>query len=357
MPYPDFAATFAGSTESVPQAPLQLKDGTSKDRPPKEVPVSKLWLASPARKTVDTRTFKAGAGLMVHDPDGRRAINTWKPFDRSVEVSDDEMAQAMPIFLDHIEFLFPDANDRNRFLDWIAHIEQQPGVLPHTAWLHVSRSMGLGRNWLASVLTRVFSGSVAANFDLSGMLRTGFNGRLSRKVLAIVDEINEGGGTAQWEHAERMKSLITEDTRLINPKFARQSLEHNACRLLMFSNHRSAIPLEEGDRRIEVVVVDREPKPAEYYSKLYAALKDPKFIAAVAKFLGARDISRFNPGAWAVNTAGKQAVTQATRSPNGRTVQVARGALAERSNHCWRAFRGPDGHLARHADGGAPAHA
>jgi hypothetical protein len=39
-------------------------------------------------------------------------------------------------------------------------------------------------------------------------LRTGFNERLSRKVLAIVDEIREGGRDTQWEHSEKMKSLI-----------------------------------------------------------------------------------------------------------------------------------------------------
>ena len=92
-------------------------------------------------------------------------------------------------------YLFGD--DATRFLDWLAHIEQRPGELPHHGWLHISPEHGTGRNWLASVIARLWKGYVAPNFDLSGMLRTGFNGALSRKLIAIVDEIREGGSGAR----------------------------------------------------------------------------------------------------------------------------------------------------------------
>lgn len=307
---PEWESTYAASKELVPQPDKVLKDGAKKPQPDREIPVSKLWLESPFRKTVVCGTFKAGGGLMLPDPNGRLALNTWRPYDRSVPPGDTVAA-----FLDHIAFLFPIASDRERFLDWLAHIEQRPGVLPHTAWLHIARNFGLGRNWLASVLARVWPGNVAANCDLVQLLRSGFNGQLSRKVLAVVDEIREGGRDSQWEHAEKMKSLITEEHRVINPKYGRQAIEFNACRWLMFSNHRSAIPMEAGDRRIEVVVTDATPQTGDYYARLYAALDDPGFIASVAAFLGDRDLSKFNPGRHAAMTAAKLAATKASQSP------------------------------------------
>lgn len=308
----DWGAMFAASKEEVTLPPRFKPDGSKAPPVVKAVPVSKLWSESPKRKTAVCRTFKAGGPLFVRDPDGKPALNSWRPFDRSMQVEDIEAA-GVGLFVNHVSWLF--GKDAPRFLDWLAHIEQNPGELPHTGWLHIARNVGMGRNWIASVLARVWAGSVAANFDLVDTMARGFNGQLSRKVLAIVDEIHEGGRDTQWEHAEKLKSLITAETRLINPKYESQSIEFNACRFLMFSNHVSAIPMEEGDRRIEVAMTDESPRGADYYRRLYEALKRPGFVAAVAKMLGSRDISQFNPGAHAVRSAAKAAVTQASETP------------------------------------------
>lgn len=307
----DWANNYAASFEAVKQPDRFKPDGTRVPVPDKETPVASLWLKSPKRKSAICRTFKAGGGLFLKDPNGRPAVNSWRGFDRSIEV-DDLHAAGLGLFLDHVDFLF--GADAGRFLDWLAHIEQNPGELPHTGWLHIATSFGMGRNWLASVLVRVWAGYVAPNFDLVGTLSKGFNDRLAGKVLAVVDEIREGGRDSQWEHAERLKSLINEEQRTINAKYGRICVEYNACRWLMFSQHLTAIPMEKGDRRIEVVVNEGTPKPESYYTRLYSALDNPRFIAAVAAFLARRDISTFNPGAHAKQTEAKQAATKASQT-------------------------------------------
>ena len=312
LAFSDWSGTFAASKESVFDKDKQEE---------KEVPVSRLWKASKERKTVVCRTFKAGGAQVLNDPNGRLALNTWRPFYRTTDVQDVEAA-GLGLFLDHVYLLFG-PKDAQRFLDWLAHIEQRPGELPHTAWLHIAKYFGLGRNWMESVLARVWAGAVAANIDLVSVLKKdGYNGRLSCKVLAVVDEIREGGRDAQWEHSEKIKSIITEETRQINPKYGRQSVEFNACRWLMFSNHLSAIPLEDGDRRIEVVYTEALPRDSAYYTRLYAVLDDDSFIAAVAKFLGERDIRAFNPGAHATNSESKKAATKASQTPMAADVEM-----------------------------------
>ena len=275
----------------------------------KRIYVTSEWEHDNSRITVNKKTFRAGAGEFISDPEGVLSINTWKSFNRTHEVDED----LLNIFTDHMEFLIPDNVTRNRFIDWLSHIEQMPGELPQTAWLHIATKTGMGRNWLMSVLVRIWAGYVAANFNLVGTLNSGFNGGLSRKILAGVDEIREGG-KGQWAHAERLKSLLNEEFRHINPKYGRTSLEFNACRWLIFSNHLSALPLTSTDRRIEVVVNENSPEPESYYLRLYGALKNKNFIPAVASYLCDRDIAAFNPGAHAIWTPDKLQAAETSKS-------------------------------------------
>jgi hypothetical protein len=271
----------------------------------KQVETSGLWETAFARQMVDTITFRPGCPRMTFDPAGKSAANTWRAIDRQQGGDPD-------FFMKHVEYLF--GTDAPRFLDWLAHIEQYPGVLPHNGWVHVSPSQGTGRNWLASVLVRIWKGYVAASFDLSRTLSTNFNGSLSQKLLAIVDEINEGVSDKRFDGIDKLKSLVTEEERPLNPKYGHQSMEFNVCRWLLFSNHSTALPLYESDRRWNIVRNDKAPMTPAYYGQLYSALKDPAFIAGVAWMLRTRDISAFNPGAHAVMNEAKRDMVAATKS-------------------------------------------
>lgn len=282
-------------------------------------PLATAWRMSPKRLTVVTRTFRPSAPLFCRDPAGVDAFNSWRPRERVAEVQ----AALADRFFEHVAFIFGDEADA--FLDWLAHIEQKPGVLPHTAWLNVATQTGVGRNWLASVLVRLWRGEVAANVDLPALLEGGFNGRLSGKVLAIVDEIREGGGgEGGWRFTERLKSIVTEEIRLINPKFGRQSVEFNCCRWLLFSNHRSALRLTESDRRFNVSICDSRPRSEAYYAELYGTLDKPGFIDAVATALAARDLSRFNPGARAIANTARAEVVGTSKTEVQQAVEMVR---------------------------------
>lgn len=255
-------------------------------------PVTHSWIEHPKRMEADTVTFQAGGMRMTTAPNsGRAALNLWTPIERRPAPWDWQV-RAQP-FVEHILWLW--GTDGDAFIDWLAHIEQQPGILPHYGWVHISREHGKGRNWISSVLTRVWSGYVAASLDLVSILDGGFNGRMSRKLLAIVDEINEGGSTS-YRHAQTLRQLVTSEHREINPKYGRQHVEYNACRWLMFSNHTGAIPLGADDRRFWIVSHEGGVYPSEYYVYLYRQLRDPLFIASVAELLKLRDISAFRPG-------------------------------------------------------------
>lgn len=251
---------------------------------------AKIWKGSRNRKTVDTRTFCAGAGVFCKDPDGKIAINSWRPIERKASKAD------IAPFLNQVAYLFPNKDEQEVFLDWLAHIEQRPGILPHYGWLHVAKNTGTGRNWLASLLCRIWRGYVAPNVDLPKLLDSQFNGELCGRVLAIVDEIQEAAGENPFRHANKLKSLVNPEFRNINPKYGRAYREHNACRWLVFSNHDNAIALSGTDRRWRVVQHDAAQLGPQYYATLYGLLEDTEFVNAVGVYLANRGISGFNPG-------------------------------------------------------------
>lgn len=271
--------------------------------------VAEIWLEHPDRRSAATMTFRPGAPMITVAPNGQNALNTWGGF-RFLSPPDDWALCAAP-FVEHIGWLW--GKDADAFLDWLAHLAQRPGELPSIAWLHIAKRTGMGRNWVATVLGRVFVGYAALAFNLSGTLRTGYNGLLAGKVLAVVDEIDEGSGQRKYQIQQELKQLVTEETRTINPKYGRQHVEWNACRWLIFSNSTTALPLEDDDRRFWVVQCDEGPKSTEYYARLYALKDDPAFIASVAEYLSRRDISDFKQGQRAPMTSAKAALLERTR--------------------------------------------
>jgi hypothetical protein len=273
----------------------------------KSQPCLKLWLSSPRRRTVDVLTWRPGSPQICPPPEPNGSeigFNTWQGLVPVREPPADWQERVRP-FQEHVAYLVPIESERIRFLQWLAHIFQSPGELPHTAYLMTTPTTGIGRNLLASIIVRALRGHVAAGVSLPEILDGGFTGRLSQKLLAIVDEVREGNGAKRYQRTERLKSLITETHRHINVKYGHQTIEQNCCRWLMFSNHVDAIPFDSSDRRIIVIENPKVRKKAEYYETLFRLLDDDLFVASVRKYLETLDISGFRAGDHAPLNAAK----------------------------------------------------
>ncbi|MCB1378981.1 MAG: hypothetical protein KDK89_11525 [Alphaproteobacteria bacterium] len=302
LPPPGMAALLAHNRTEIETAPGKTA----------EYPTFALWLGSGNRKVAYTLNFDPSAGEFCRSDDGRPALNLWKPRTHTAPPDWQERAK---LFDEHVAYLVPVEDERKRFLDWLAHVEQKPGVLPHNHYLMIAPQQGVGRNWLAAVLAHVWAGNVAMDFDLKARLASGFNGQLSRKLMAVVDEINEGGTGERWQHSEKLKSMVTASHRFINMKYGLQFTEKNCCRFLIFTNYETGLPLTAEDRRINAIRNPDKPKDEAYYQRLYGTLfpeADPQFVASVREYLRRRDITGFNPGARAAMNEAKKAVVAAS---------------------------------------------
>lgn len=271
------------------------------------VDAAELWMSDLTRQTMRDAMYAIGRPRFIEMPGGEPAVNLWTPNKRILVGETD-----ITLFHEHIAYLIPGKEDRERFLNWLAHCEQKPDKLPHHGWLMWTERFGVGRNWLASALLRVWQGEVAPSLDLVALLDGAFNDSISCKRLAVVDEIHFGSGSSMFTLAARLRQLLTQEVRSINPKYGKKTSEFNATRWLIFSNHADALPMPEDDRRFEVVRNPSEVKSEAYYAQLYNALDDPKFIAGIAHFLATRDIKDYNAGARPRMTEAKRHVIEAT---------------------------------------------
>lgn len=288
----DFRNLMAASRSVMP-------DGKTREH-------SEDWKTHSARHSVVTRTFRAGGTVITKDPNGLPALNMWRAHPPRTYTTD------IAPFLEHVRYLF--GSDTEQFLDWLAHIEQKPGVLPHHGWLHIADNFGTGRNWLSSVISRLWRGYVAPSVNLDRLIGGDFNGPLAGRIIAIVDEIRAGGSENAYMMEGKIRNMITEETRAINPKYGREYMEHNACRWLLFSNHKDAIPLSDTDRRWYVVHLTDAPRPEHIYSYLYSLLDHPGFVESIGTWLAQRDIRKFNPGARPPVTSAKRTAIEASKS-------------------------------------------
>ncbi len=323
----ELAAThFAGSRMILePEKTKDEGDAPKRGRPaqPKEMRVVNVWVGDKggSRKTVDVMTWAPGRGTICPPPEGRgEAVNVWGNLQFGDAPAD--WAERAGKFEDHVRWLLPNGDDADDFLDWVAHIVQEPGVLPHTAWLMITSKRGVGRNWVASVLARVLAGHAALGVDLGDVLGSSFNERLSEKLLLVVDETREGSGADRYRKANKLQKVITEEHREINPKFGLKSVQYNCCRFLMFSNFMDALPIDDRDRRIRVAYNPEQVRDPSYYSDLYQTRRDPKFIASVARLLQERDLTAFNPGLPAPMTDAKRSVVEFMETEEHRELKA-----------------------------------
>jgi Primase C terminal 2 (PriCT-2)/Family of unknown function (DUF5906) len=296
--------TYVASKTTRPDNMIRVANAS------KKVPVTSVWHADKRRIEVEEVTYMPGLPQFCQNPLGAKSFNLWAPVQRRIPRTMDLVST----FLQHVEYLVPEPAQREQFLMWLAHAEQRPEELPMSHWLMITRTQGVGRNWLSALFDKVWPYQVALSVDLPHIFQSGFNGALSRKVMACVDEIDVGGGqSARTKFNTSLKALLTSQMHIINVKYGAQITESNCLRWLMFSNSESAVPLAGGDRRLNVVRNPSEPRTASYYTALYGMLESAEFINAVGYYLRTLDISSFNPGARAVDSEMRRVVVSVSR--------------------------------------------
>jgi hypothetical protein len=265
----------------------KLSDALLKERNPKA-----------AIRKFESLGYVPGEGISV---EGGRVCNLYRAPDVTPMPGD------TTFWTEHLEFLFPDEEERNHLLNWLAWFYQNPKRKPKHALLIQGYVQGTGKSFIVDMLSKIIGEhnvTQVSQSDLAGS----FNGYAMRTKLISIEELRalDKGSVKMALH-----DIITQDMISINEKNMPKFEMRNCFGIIAMTNDDAAISLDMSDRRYLVVRTPAEPRDTEYYSKLYAKLDDPEAVAAVAFALQTRDIGQYDGAGRAPSTKAKAAMIDA----------------------------------------------
>lgn len=260
-------------------------------------------------KSVDSAGWYPGKHDPTYTYNASTYVNTWK------ECHIEPKKGNVDVFLEHINFIFPDDGQADIFLDFVAHMFQKPWERPSWAPLHVSQYQGLGRGLVHGLISSLL-GRAGSSVSLTDMTDTQYNGYMFQTLWAGIEEVS---GQATKMGAEKLKEIITATECHINDKYL--PFRYNVpvfTRFFFMTNNGDAIAIDDGERRFWVCgpCLDQyKPKPAEYYRTVVQTFQREDFKSAVLEYLITRDISEFNAGMCPAATVLKERMALMSKTP------------------------------------------
>lgn len=222
--------------------------------------------------------------------DGTATVNIWeRPAYRQAKAKPDA---AFDTFL---AYVIPREKERRVFLNWLAWTLQNGGQKPSWAIMLYSEKQGTGKSTLTDVMKALFGEQNTGRTNGVGKLVGRFNKEILENKLVIVEEVEVKRGSPQ---ANSIKSLITEDSTMVEAKGLPAYVEKIFCAFIMTTNH-LPLWLEDSDRRFFILEFDHQGyanggADQENFSNLVSDVKsqirDPKRLKAIYESLMARKV-------------------------------------------------------------------
>lgn len=153
-------------------------------------------------------------------------------------------------FLDHLAKLFPNDNDREIILSYLASMAQNPGV-KFQWWPVIQGCEGNGKTFLIAIMTYIMGQQYTHLPNVHKMAKNGaaFNKWIYRKLFIGVEEI---ALQHRRDFLEEFKVVITNDRIEIEGKGADQFTGDNRVNGILCTNHRDGVPITRDTRRYAV---------------------------------------------------------------------------------------------------------
>jgi hypothetical protein len=214
----------------------------------------------------DGIAYDPGQRIGVVNIDGKRLINCYRA--SAIVASKGDPAP----FLEFIQHLIPDADDRTEVLRWCATLIARPEIRMSYGVLLISQVQGVGKGTLGEAILTPLVGAWNVSFpDEQQVTESAFNSWLAHKRLAVIHEIYAGQSTKAYN---RLKSVITDRLITVNEKYMPSYTLENRIHVFACSNSTNALRLDDDDRRWLVPRVTEDTQPAEYWRKIHEWLND-----------------------------------------------------------------------------------
>lgn len=226
----------------------------------KEVNGATFWLKSKKRREFEDIGF-------CPNNDDATVFNLWQGF----AVEPDKNASCQ-LYLQHIYDVIADKDDKifEYIISWLADLVQHPERKPGTS-LVLKGNKGTGKGTFVKYLQKIF-GKHFLQISNPSHLVGKFNFQLRDKILVFADESFFAGDKAS---EGTLKSLITEDTIVCEPKGVNAFSVKNYMRIVMASNNDWVIPAGIKERRYVMLnVSDTHIQDRSYFKNIQNELEN-----------------------------------------------------------------------------------
>ena len=242
-------------------------------------------------------TYAAGEDPLVYDINGDVFGNRW------VDARPKRGSGNIKKWLDHCELLVPDVREREHILNVMAYKLQHPKIKINHAVLH-GGDEGCGKDTMWAPFIWSVCGPTARNRGIidSDNLQSQWGYALESEIL-ILNELKEPDARERRALANKLKPIIAAppDTLQINRKGLHPYDMVNRLFVLAFTNDPVPITLPTQDRRW-FCVWSRAPQMSPDAALAMWDWYKAGGFEAIAGWLNARDVSKFNPSATPLET-------------------------------------------------------
>lgn len=246
---------------------------------------------------VDRMDYVAGNDNLFVKTSAGVALNLWTKGDL------EPAAGGFPMIEELLTELFPVDAERHHILTLLAFVLQRPGIkIGHM--VVITGPQGTGKSSFTRLITTMVGQENARAIE--GQVLAGrFWIECYGVQVLVIEEVSHSD---RRDVGNRIKPLISERTGRVEAKFVREREMRSPDLILMLSNHKQPVVLEDGDRRVFAPRWGEPRRESDFFDRLNDALgaETPGFMA----HLLARDLSGFNPAAPPPMTEAKRAMAQ-----------------------------------------------
>lgn len=229
----------------------------------KEVTPVQMWMVNPARVMVEGAEYNPqDRGRIFKDEQGNLKFNLFRAKDYAAYPVDTERVQ---VFYDYVEYLMPNEQEREYFLDWLACKVQNPSFRGPAMFM-VAEKQGTGRNTLVDMISMMFGRHHTQHVSWANLTNSAYNS-FQESLFTVIDETVSDGKTSRTM-MDRLKELLDPRPRhaIVNPKYGKQRNVFSVTSYIFLSNHSDGLKLHAGDRRFYAIRNAQVPASPEYFT-------------------------------------------------------------------------------------------
>jgi hypothetical protein len=239
-------------------------------------------------------TYAAGEEVIV-SRDGDLYGNRWRDARPSVAHVD---KPNVSVWMNHCQALVPESDELNHIFDVMAFKVQYPEIKVNHAILHAGDE-GSGKDTFWAPFIWAICGDHLKNRGImdNNSVNSQWGYQLESEVL-IINELKEPDAATRRQLANQLKPIIAAPPEMlpINRKGLHPYMMANRLFVLAFSNDPVPISLASQDRRWFCVWSTAPRMESNQAKQIWDWYRAGGFVA-IAKWLGSRDVSKFNPSA------------------------------------------------------------